>query len=187
MHGHWIVDLRNADGSVAEHRDFENSLLNPTALYQIVTGLDVTGDFAITIASTGSLVCSTLSGSTSPLGNCVIVASSTAGLGGVSCGGTAAGICNYNLKEVTNGGGGNGAITLTGTMPVLASGTVTEVGTQLMLCGGGTPFTTVDPVGCYNQTESSGYGYGNFTGTAITALNVTTGQTIAFTVVLTFS
>ena len=26
VHGHWIIDVRNPDGSLAQHRDFENSL-----------------------------------------------------------------------------------------------------------------------------------------------------------------
>jgi hypothetical protein len=190
MHGHWIIDLRNPDGTIAEHRDFENALLDPTVPLRVVAGVDVVGDFGITIASTGSYVCTAYgSGSPGPLGSCLVAVSSTAGLGGNSgCAGASAGFCNYTLKEVTNGGGGNGAITLSGTMPVLASGAVTEVGTQIFACHtSATGFATVDPVGCYNQTEGSGYAYGNLTGTSIPALNVTTGQTIAFTVVLTFS
>ncbi|SNS72389.1 hypothetical protein SAMN05421770_10273 [Granulicella rosea] len=190
MHGHWIIDLRNADGAVAEHRDFENSLLSPTDLLYLVTGEYVSGDLGITIASTGSLVCTTYPGTTGGLGGCLVAASSTAGLGGFTgCAGSAAGFCNYNLKEVVNGGGGNGTITLSGTMPVLASGAVTEVGTQLFACntGGTGSYSGIDPIGCYNQTEGGGYFWGNLTGTSITPLNVTTGQTIAFTVVLTFS
>ena len=26
MHGHWVIDVKNPDGSLVEHRDFENSL-----------------------------------------------------------------------------------------------------------------------------------------------------------------
>jgi len=188
VHGHWIIDLRNADGTIAEHRDFENSLLGPTALLQILSGQYVTGDFGITIASTGASVCSAITGDI-PLGSCLIAASSTAGLGGNTCIGAAAGVCNYNLQDVVGGGnGGTGAISLSGTMPVVTAGAVTQVGTQIFVCTGGSgPYSTVDPVGCYNQTEGGSYQYGNLTGASITPLNVTEGQTLAFTVVLTFS
>jgi len=188
MHGHWTIDLINADGTIAEHRDFENSLLGPTALLQILSGQYVTGDFGITIASTGASVCSAITGDI-PLGSCLIAASSTAGLGGNTCIGAAAGVCNYNLQDVVGGGnGGTGAISLSGTMPVVTAGAVTQVGTQIFVCTGGSgPYSTVDPVGCYNQTEGGSYQYGNLTGASITPLNVTEGQTLAFTVVLTFS
>jgi len=190
MHGHWTIDLINADGTIAEHRDFENSLIGPTMLYQIITGQYVEGDLGITIASSGSYVCTTFDAGTSGgLGNCLVGASSTAGLGGFTCAFVAAGFCNYTLKEVVNVGGGNGAITLSGTMPVLANGSVTAVGTQVMVCnsGGTGTYSTIDSVGCYNQTEGGGWGYGNLTGTSITPLVATVGQTLAFTVVLSFS
>jgi hypothetical protein len=36
VHGHWIIDVRNPDGSLAQHRDFENSLQDGG---QFLTGL----------------------------------------------------------------------------------------------------------------------------------------------------
>jgi hypothetical protein len=45
VHGHWIIDIRNPDGSLATHREFENSL-QPTggpALLSSLARLDVTG------------------------------------------------------------------------------------------------------------------------------------------------
>ena len=26
MHGHWVIDVKNPDGTIAEHRDFENTI-----------------------------------------------------------------------------------------------------------------------------------------------------------------
>jgi hypothetical protein len=189
MHGHWTIDLKNPDGTIAEHREFENSLMNPGYLLSIVTGQTVPGDLGITIASTGSSVCTAANaGMPGPLGSCLVAASATAGLGGNTCFAVAAGVCNYNLKEFADlSNTGSGAITLSGYIPVLASGTVTGVGTQLMTCLGGIGLTTADPVSCYNQTGATAFYYGTLTGTSITALPVTAGQTIALSVVLSFS
>jgi hypothetical protein len=40
VHGHWVIDVRNPDGTLAEHRDFENSLTTGggAGQYLVATG-----------------------------------------------------------------------------------------------------------------------------------------------------
>src|SRR6185312_9859994 len=59
VHGHWVMDLKDKDGKVIEHRDFQNSLdrNNGTNLIiDLLTGVVVGGNMeidAIKTASTG--------------------------------------------------------------------------------------------------------------------------------------
>jgi len=49
VHGHWVIDVRNPDGSLAQHREFENSLtLNGTyVLAALLSGSAVPGNWAV--------------------------------------------------------------------------------------------------------------------------------------------
>jgi len=46
VHGHWVIDVRNADGSLAQHRDFHNSLVTNDSYEG--------GDWALTYALSGA-------------------------------------------------------------------------------------------------------------------------------------
>jgi hypothetical protein len=52
IHGHWVIDVKNPDGKVAEHREFDNSLVtsSSTLLYstgdQLLAGL-LAGSFSV--------------------------------------------------------------------------------------------------------------------------------------------
>lgn len=48
VHGHWVVDLKNADGKVIDHRDFENSL--------VTNGFGVSGDQVLAALLSGNAV-----------------------------------------------------------------------------------------------------------------------------------
>jgi hypothetical protein len=65
IHGHWIIDLRNPDGKLVEHRDFYNSLVTGGATLsgdQIIAAL-LTGD-----ATPGGLAVAFISGPTTTAG-----------------------------------------------------------------------------------------------------------------------
>ena len=80
IHGHWIMDLKNADGTVVDHRDFNNSLVTTGAeaqngssmLQALLAGTASMGGFAIALitgpaTTTGidaSTFCAPPSGST---------------------------------------------------------------------------------------------------------------------------
>jgi len=38
IHGHWVIDVKNPDGKVAEHREFDNSLVTSNSALQDSTG-----------------------------------------------------------------------------------------------------------------------------------------------------
>jgi hypothetical protein len=48
IHGHWVMDLKNADGKVVDHRDFENSL--------VAVGAAPSGDQIIAALLSGNVV-----------------------------------------------------------------------------------------------------------------------------------
>ena len=55
IHGHWVIDVRNPDGKLVEHRDFENSLVKSGSLLsgdQLLAGL-LSGNFTAGDAGIG--------------------------------------------------------------------------------------------------------------------------------------
>jgi hypothetical protein len=60
VHGHWIIDVKNPDGTLAQHRDFENSLqlTGQGYLVGLMSGYLVPGDYMLAIgASSGTSPC----------------------------------------------------------------------------------------------------------------------------------
>ncbi len=60
IHGHWIIEVKNPDGTIAQHRDFENGLVSGPGLGMlsgdqllaaILTGGGVPGGFGIALIS----------------------------------------------------------------------------------------------------------------------------------------
>lgn len=50
VHGHWMIEVRNPDGKVVSHTEFENSLVDPALLGAILTGFWVPGGYQVTLA-----------------------------------------------------------------------------------------------------------------------------------------
>jgi len=183
MHGHWIIDLKNPDGTIVEHRDFENSLQSATSLLQLAAGNNTVGDLAINFSSVnGAALCAAGQNS-----SCNLIASASAGAGLFPCTGAPAGICTPGLTEVTDLTTGN--ITLSGMVTVAQAGSVNYVATDILTClPPGTPtFSNIPPSACYAQNFTGDVYYGILTGTSIAPLAATAGQVISFTVVLSFS
>jgi hypothetical protein len=69
VHGHWTIDVRNPDGTLASHNDFENSLL-PTggaALSSSLARTGVIGSWKVTLLTTSAGVLGALSETSSNL------------------------------------------------------------------------------------------------------------------------
>lgn len=171
VHGHWSIEVRNADGTLATHREFENSL-----------------------AGGGSYVLSTLLSRTNSVGLWEINLQGPAN--GGPCPGSAnnsdcviqeslspysgAGVSNGLTVMTTTGAGGLNVLQLSGTA-VAGTGQITAVQTVLNACPTGS--TT-----CAPQTLAGNIAQGYlFTQAVITPVNVLAGQTVAVTVVISFS
>jgi hypothetical protein len=187
VHGHWTIVVKNPDGTVAQKRDFENSLnagTGETGLLALLAGQSTAGDLAIGVEG-GADVCTTGANDT-----CLAVASATAGIGGQLCP-AHPNLCSSGLTEAVSQAG-VGSVTLAGQISVAETGVVSNVSTVLLLCTGAAgTYASVAPSACYTLAP----GTPNITATTYTLtsatlgtpLNVTSGQTISIGVVLTFS
>jgi hypothetical protein len=130
VHGLWVIDVKNPDGTLAEHRVFENSLQDSNTLVGLLGGYYVAGDFGIRLGyQTSPSIC--------PTSSCYIVQSTTTQLGTDVCG---AGNCQLGLTKTVNLYNGVGAPTapslvLAGQYTALQTGTVGQVGTNIGRCG----------------------------------------------------
>src|SRR5258706_7693050 len=50
VHGHWTIEVRNPDGMLVTHREFENGLVAPGTLVQFLARRGVPGEWGISIA-----------------------------------------------------------------------------------------------------------------------------------------
>jgi hypothetical protein len=207
VHGHWVIDVRNPDGSLAQHREFENSLINggPQVLSQMLAGAVVPGNWAVLLGpSSGNGPCSNTyvptGGTTSTASEiCEVVQSLTTAPG--------VGDCQQNLCAVglTVTGPQTTAVLLSGTIVSNQTGTIGAVSTTLAYCinqnvaAGGftitpTPYI-VSPAACVTAATQAS----PFTSTTLTTvlkpgatptpnpIPVTAGQTILASVTISFS
>jgi len=206
VHGHWVIDVRNPDGSLAQHREFENSLINggPQVLSQMLAGAVVPGNWAVLLGpSSGNGPCSNTyvptGGTTSATSEiCEVVQSLTTA--------PALGDCLQNIcaAGLTITGPGTVSILLAGTIVSNQTGTIGVVSTELAYCispASAGAFTTtpapytVSPAACVPAATQSS----SFTSTALTTvlkpgatptpnpIPVTAGQTILASVTISFS
>jgi hypothetical protein len=191
MHGHWVIDIKNSDGTLAHHHEFENSIQYDGQNYLIglMSGYGAAGPWEIYFSSTGAVA------GTSPCNSaqypyCAIVYSTTAQPGLFVCNGLYT--CAPGLTITPTFGVGP-TLTLAGSITATQTGSIGFVGTGMNACGGAagtngypTAISTVTPAACYASTTSS------FSGTATSTslgspIPVAGGQIIQVTVVLSFS
>ncbi len=192
VHGHWVINVRNPDGTLVQHREFENSLQigGQGFLVGLLSGYLVPGDWMIVLgAQSGNGAC----------------AATYAFCGMVHNAATypAQGYCNnyYCTGSTLNyaynfgtGFAGPYSIVLTGSITANQTGTIGEVFTLLNTCAnngfssGTNPsgVETSSPATCVTQTNPTPW-YGPFTETNITPIPVTSGQQIEAIVTITFS
>ncbi len=56
IHGHWTIDVRNPDGTLAKHLDFENGLCTLSSLHLPPGSIAVAGDFDLAALLFGNVV-----------------------------------------------------------------------------------------------------------------------------------
>ena len=177
VHGHWVIDVKNPDGTLAQHREFENSLTNANVMVSLLYGNEVPADFVVLLG--GSTPPCAPGTSTYP---CVIVHNLSSFPASAICGTF---YCVTGLT-VTPTLGQNPALVLAGSLTATQAGSISSVSTEIGLCGSpSSTQTTTSPSSC--AAGNNGYGYSGLTGTGITAVPIINGQIIQVTVTITFS
>ena len=187
MHGHWVIDVRNPDGTLAEHRDFENSIQFGGQAYLIglMAGYIVPSDYGIDLVSNGAANPPCTANGTEA---CFIVRSLSTSPGNFAC---QIGACSANLTYTFNQSiGSNSSMVLAGSITANQAGVIGAVATL----AGGCPSTatqtslaTVSPATC-NASTAVPPSVIVVTGTNLAApINVVSGQLIQVTVTISFS
>jgi hypothetical protein len=192
VHGHWVIDVRNPDGTLAQHRDFENSLVSGGQgfLVGLLSGYLTPGDWMIVLADGGGAAA------------CIGASSNYCGIIHNASTYPALGYCNFyyctgsSLSYAYNLGtdlGGPYSIVLTGSITANHTGVVGVVYSLISTCANnafttGSPSTieTISPATCVTQTSPEPW-YGTFTQANLTPVPVTSGQIIQVKVTITFS
>lgn len=209
VHGHWIIEVKNPDGKVVTHREFENSLAGGNGsegsnlLAGLLSGNYTPGPWAIglyNISTPGP--CSTQAGQVcfiiSPKAtNEVVVDNCSTSLAQVTSGTQP--WCYDTLTESLPAPGSQGYFTtfsLSGAAYVDTSTTITHVLTAQTLCPASAPYApgtavspaTTAPSDCLaNSTGLLAYNaYTSFTSAQV-SVPVIAGQTVSVTVVISFS
>jgi len=176
VHGHWVIDVRNPDGTLAAHRDFENSLVGANDMLGFLYGSEVMSDLAVYLGSS-TPPCNVSSSYYCDLVHNLSVLPASARCGYDYC---------VTGLTITPTFGQNPALVLAGNMTATQAGSITTVGTFIGLCGSPTSTpTTTSPSSC--AAGNNQYGYGALTQTSITSVAITSGQIIQVTVTITFS
>lgn len=173
VHGHWTIEVRNPDGTLVTHREFENAFAGAGAypLTTVLAGTNAIGGWLIGLSGGSGAGACPGSGIGLSSSDCVIEQSSNTVTG--------TGIFrSLTVTTPTNAAGLN-TLQLAGTATAGGAGQITIVSTDLNVCPGGgcSPALT----GIY---VSAGY---LFTQASITAVPIASGQTIAVTVIISFS
>lgn len=177
VHGHWTIEVRNPDGAVVTHREFENSLEHGLGqgsqfLASVLGRQGTVGTWTIVLGSNANAALNPCINGVAPAPCLILEASSGQA--------TAA----YAFATSTISVASNGSLVLSGTMVAGQNGVIDNVGTTANACG---PTTT--PATC-NYVSSPVPVTNNyaFTGAFLSpAVNVSLGQTVAVTVTFSFS
>lgn len=195
VHGHWVIDVKNPDGTLAQHRDFENSLEFSAQgfLVGLMSGYLVPGDYMLAIgASSGTSACNAAAQfcgivhnlNTYPaLGYC----------GSYYCTGSS---LNYTYNFGSDGfNSGTFSMVLAGSITANQTGTIGTVYSLMSTCANIAYSTTTNPSSvetsspatCVTQTSPTPW-YGPLTlATLASPVNVNSGQIVQVTVTITFS
>ena len=164
VHGHWAIVIRNPDGSIASHREFENSLVGGgEALAGVLSHTQTIGPWAVIL----NTACQ--SGGTPTA--CSIQEPNAPALTGMET--------FSNLTARLGGTAPHQAIAvLTGSAKSTLGGTISDVDTIVTLCA---PTVLASACGAFGSHSQQ------FTSQTISPLVVQAGQTIDVTVQLSFS
>jgi len=184
VHGHWVINIKNPDGTLVEHREFENSITSSgqQILIGLLAGYYVPGDYDIQVAPvSGNSPCLGSSGAV-----CTLVRSLSTYPGISLC---AVNLCSTGLTSTYNLTSPNFSLVLSGTATANNNGTIGVVSTGLNPCTNSntlnpTSVETSSPASCVSSTTGL---FGPLTSTTITPITVISGQLIQITVTISFS
>jgi len=203
VHGHWTVEVKNPDGSLAQHVEFENSLVGGGAgdmiLAQLLSGEVVIADWAI---QPNYLQGVSLCSSSTTNNPCYIVATTTGAVGSV-CGsinlctpGLTLSYVPYSYNTTTSTGTPAG-IQLQGGIVAAQAGSIMNVNTVVGYCTAApvpsSNYLSTSPSQCLASTITAPPTgdftlVSHFTGTTLGApVAFVSGQTITFMVNISFS
>ncbi|HYL84029.1 MAG TPA: hypothetical protein VE263_07340 [Candidatus Angelobacter sp.] len=181
VHGHWTIEVRNSDGSVSSHQEFENSLASggTSVLGAILSRQNAVGLWRVVLQS--SLCVSSTVCNVDEVGFEVAVGGDP-----------------IEFPNLTVSGSANG-FALNGSMLAPQAGIINGVATQVILCPTSLP-TGATGTGCgpafsnISLPGASTYPASYLTGVSLDGLNghpnavtVAAGQTVAVTVNISFS
>jgi len=176
VHGHWTIEVRNPDGGLVTHREFENSLTNGTS--SGAASLSLLLSRSVSLGS-WSIVLDTLPGFSSPP-PCLNGSLPTPCL--IHEPGTAFVAANNSVFTLNVSLGPAGTLILSGTVTAGANGGIGMVQTFSSLCAN--TFAPASPCSTSAQLPQSA----TFTSATLsTPVVVSAGQTIAVTVNISFS
>jgi hypothetical protein len=184
VHGHWTIEVRNPDGKLVTHREFENSLVTSGALAGPLTLSTVLGR-----ASTIGLWIVYLYFASAPDGPCLLGPNTPSPCIAVESADLITGSAYFHtltLNAPFNQADPNfGKLTLNGSITVQNAGQISHVETFV---GGCAP--TVAPASCVQEAGNQAYnqlGENGFTLATPAPIPVTVGQNVQVTVVFSFS
>lgn len=134
VHGHWVIEVKNPDGSLAQRHEFENSLQSDAtkALSELLLGNAVPAGWFVSLQP-GS------ASTNSPCGkgvSCILIPAKLESSQGCPA------VCSNNLAASAAPGG----FTLSGWIQAKSAGSISNVATAIYLCTasaiGGSPGTT---------------------------------------------
>jgi hypothetical protein len=168
VHGHWTIEVRNPDGSLAERREFENALNGDNILTALLSRNNSMGPWAITLRATSTDQNAFLTEGGTPTYGYIVE-------------NTPAETVPQMFKTLTvSQTSSPNTVVLSGTATAQRNGNIKEVGTEVWLLDKSLP-----PSNDYNAI---GPGNSPFTATTLAdAVNLTAGQQVAVTVVISFS
>jgi hypothetical protein len=165
VHGHWTIEVRNPDGSLATRRVFENAYTPTSFLASLLARQASVGFWSVGLNGTNTVPAPCLS-SGQP-GACVIF----------EAGASAAGLApSSNLFTTLTVNANANSLVLAGTATVGQTGAINLVSTTATSCPNSTPPSTP----CIGQAQG-------FTLTGIAPISVSLGQLVSVTVVISFS
>jgi hypothetical protein len=174
VHGHWMIEVRNPDGTVVTHREFENSL-SPDGALMLAGLLSRTvsaGFWEIILGDVGGTQPCVAQGSPS---QCIII---EPGLGNNIVGA-------FPTLTTPPGLGSPASVVLSGTATAGANSSINLVQTYFFVCSNATAPNA--PCNISTPARIPGQNTFGFTSASLAPVAVSTGQTIAVTVIISFS
>jgi hypothetical protein len=135
VHGHWTIEVKNADGTVASHSEFENAIVNgygQDVITGTLSGEYVSGGFFISL--NGSVGTGSGDGLCGNFGNCTLTDSRNTTICPPANSPGVCGHLTYTPNPTPGPGFSTVGYTLAGTIPPSNAGTITSVASGVTIC-----------------------------------------------------